>query len=121
MTDLLVAHGYTVAGVTLPQPGKWHAEDASFEDIVGVIRKAIQAELEIGNDVLVVVHSSGGLTGTAAVEGLAKKPDSDRAGVVGIFAIAAILGPAGQNLIDICKGGCCSWNKIEVCLVARCS
>lgn len=61
------------------------------------IRKKILEELDVnGRDVVLAVHSYGGLAGTNACEGLAKK---DRAGkdtsVIGVVYLCVSQDPAG--------------------------
>lgn len=113
VTTLLEKDGYRVIGVKLPSP----IDDSlppGFEGDVLTIRKAIEGEIQLRNNILLVVHSAGGVTGPAAMKGLAKNKDSDEPGVICILAISAILAPPGQVAGGLLEGRCCLWRTLEV-------
>lgn len=65
--------GYQADIVQLPSTGGWTpVPDAMGKDVIAV-REAVTAQLEKGNDVIVVAHSQGGVGASGALQGLGKK------------------------------------------------
>ena len=70
------------------------------DDVKYIRDNEIKPLVDAGKDVVVVMHSYGGLPGSAAVEGL--DPDSVKArggsgGVIGLVFIVAVVAPVGSN------------------------
>lgn len=91
----LRADGYTVSGVDLPSCG---AEPplGGFGPDVDAISRAIAAEADAGKDVVVFMHSYGGVVGTQACRGLGKR-EREAAGKKGgvvrlVYCCAFLLG-----------------------------
>ena len=96
----LLTHGYLSVGVSLPSVGAVPAVNDVTEDIFA-IREVVIKLVEQGEEVIVVLHSYGGIPGSQALEGLGKK-ERERAGDVGgvvrLVYIAAYVLPAGFQL-----------------------
>lgn len=102
-TELLEQAGYSVHGVRLPsvrdEPPFPTSHHPDREAVCAAILSALDDE---GKDVLLVMHSYGGIPGSDACDGLSK---GDRAkegkatGVVGLVYIASFALQEGQNLL----------------------
>nr|WOD45556.1 hypothetical protein [Trichoderma atroviride] len=86
VTAELEPQGYKTICITLPttlsDPSKGIADD------IDEARKAILAETSQGRDVVVVVHSYGGMVGPSAVKGLTEATSERPGRVVGIAMMA---------------------------------
>lgn len=105
VTDLLQKDGAKVVGVRLPAPGDSLPQGQAGS--LKVIREAVEQELRLGRDVLLVVHSASGITGPAAIEGLGKKDGGP--GVIRILAIAGILTAPGETAGDVLGSRTAEW------------
>lgn len=61
-------HGIKCVSVTLPSTQD--DPNATFKDDIDAARSAIITETEVGNDVIVIAHSYGGMVGNSAIKGL---------------------------------------------------
>ncbi|KAK7715232.1 hypothetical protein SLS64_003930 [Diaporthe eres] len=107
----LRAAGYTVRGVDLPTCG---AEPplSEFGPDVDAISKAIAEEADRGQDVVVFMHSYGGVVGTEACRGLGKKEREaagKKGGVVRLIYCTAFLVGEGVSLMDMLGGKPMPW------------
>jgi pimeloyl-ACP methyl ester carboxylesterase len=50
--------------------------DATFKDDLDVAREAISSEINLGNNVVVIAHSYGGMVGNSAIEGFTQPRDA---------------------------------------------
>ncbi|KAB2575849.1 putative prolyl aminopeptidase protein [Lasiodiplodia theobromae] len=111
-TELLEAAGYTVHGVNLasvnasPPLTDWRPD-------VAAIRSTIEAAIgPDNNDVVVVMHSYGGLPTQDAIKGL-NKASRRRGGVVRLVFIAAFLADEGTCLMDYIGGKPMPWFDVD--------
>lgn len=81
----------------MPSTGK-KPENVTLEADIAGVRTLIENDTELGCDVILVVHSAGGVSGCAAVEGLAKR-GGNAGGVKRIVAVAGFLFPVGMDLL----------------------
>lgn len=100
----LIPKKYETISETLPCVA---ADDYSkvdlADDIEFVRQKLLMPLIDHGNNVVVVMHSFGGLPGSAAVEGLRKderQKQGQKGGVVGLIYMAALMVPEGKNNAD---------------------
>lgn len=125
-TDLLKAAGYTCIGIYLPSvvTGPPYAKDFTVD--VEAIRAAILKEADASNDVILIMHSYGGVPGGAACDGLLKeqrKEQGKMGGVIGLVYLTSLPGPIGfsvaMNPFAESKEnlGLSPWAQVEV----RCS
>lgn len=108
LIDLLEQAGYPVFPCRLP------SVDASDPNIVSVATDTdfIQNRLLIpllteGRDILLIMHSYGGMPGSAAAKGLSKRERQaagKAGGIIGLVYIAAVLAHEGQSLEEVMGG-----------------
>ena len=96
----LLTHDYLSVGVSLPSVGAVPAVNDVTEDIFA-IREAVAKLIEQREEVIVVLHSYGGIPGSQALEGLGKK-ERERTGEVGgvvrLVYIASYVLPVGFQM-----------------------
>lgn len=100
MTDLLVAEGYEYIGISLASIGADPALE-NWDPDVELIHKTVLGVLDQGKDVVLVVHSYGGLVGSEAMKGLGKKQresEGKKGGVVRLVYICAFFLELGMHL-----------------------
>jgi pimeloyl-ACP methyl ester carboxylesterase len=128
--DLLTSAGYEVEAVSLPSVGtveRGEPATTSFQPDVDAIRKAILSHIDQGKDVIVVMHSYGGIPGSHAVQGLSKderQAAGKKGSVVKLIYIAAMLWKAGTAVWEGVEEGVNPWPhalRIEVSAAAQCS
>ncbi|RFU76306.1 alpha beta-hydrolase [Trichoderma arundinaceum] len=71
ITSIFEAKGYTCISVTLPSTTG--DPTAGLGNDVSAIQKAIQSQTSQGRDVVLIVHSYGGLVGSSSIRGFARK------------------------------------------------
>lgn len=105
----LETHGYRTLGITLPSVG---AEPPlkTWDPDVDAIRAAIQKAVdeEGGRDVVLAVHSYGGLPASEACKGFAKadrEKSGSKGGVVRLVYICAALVNVGTRMVDLSTAG----------------
>lgn len=107
LTPLLEKEGYTCHALTLPSVGANPAL-TSLDPDVQTIRKHVIALLDEGKDVVVVMHSYGGIPGGSAMRGLSKtdrqKAGEKGGGVVGLVYICSWMIDEGMSMIEA-RGG----------------
>jgi alpha-beta hydrolase superfamily lysophospholipase len=105
-TDLLSAAGYQISLVSLQSVGsELRGEDPqqNWDADIAAIRATVIPHLDRGEDVVLVVHSYGGLIGSEAAKGLDRKSrDQDGQGAIIAMAYLAsvVLDIGGAVLPD---------------------
>ncbi|RMZ80862.1 hypothetical protein DV737_g2777, partial [Chaetothyriales sp. CBS 132003] len=113
--DSLEAAGYETKGVHLPSVGA-SVPLKSFDPDVEAIQAAIKDFADQGKDVVLVVHSYGGITGSQAVKGLDKatrEKEGQKGGVSHIFFCCAFALPENTSLMDCCNNQPLPWFQIS--------
>ncbi|KIV99839.1 uncharacterized protein PV09_08508 [Verruconis gallopava] len=97
---ILEAQGYKCLLVTLPTTNG--SNTSSFVDDVHATQDMIRSETSQGRDVVVVVHSYGGVVGQSAMKGFTVTKDSgnNTGHVIGQFIIASGFAIAGMTFLD---------------------
>ncbi|CAD0112174.1 unnamed protein product [Aureobasidium uvarum] len=72
----------------------------SFYDDVNVVRKIIADEISQGHEIVVLMHSYGGMVGSAAVQGYSKQEVPRGGGVIRMIYMAAFALEAGVSLMN---------------------
>lgn len=70
-----------------------------------------------GKEIVLVMHSYGGMPGGAAAYGLSKQERSAvglRGGIIGLVYIAALIARQGDALVDMMGGQLHEWNILDV-------
>lgn len=87
-----------------------------MEDDAIHIRKTTSELVAAGKDVILVLHSYGGIPGTASAKGLLKKAreaEQKSGGIISIVYVAAFLLPLGSSLKSF-LGDLAPWIILEV-------
>ena len=71
LVTALVAHGFEIAVIAIPNVGTYPGMEEFSED-VATVRNVLGELAEIDREIVVLMHSYGGLPGPATFEGLAK-------------------------------------------------
>ncbi|KAI9730000.1 MAG: hypothetical protein M1834_006198 [Cirrosporium novae-zelandiae] len=110
VVDSLKACGYPTKSLTLPSSGAEPPLKSTEKDIK-VIRDAIEESINNGEDVVVIVHSYGGIPSSDACKGLGKT--EKKPGVVRLVYVSAFLLPEGVCLLDAMGGTPLPWLDIQ--------
>lgn len=108
--DALVVPLPSVGGTTQPLPGL-------PEDIAAIRAKLQPLVEEQQKEVLLLTHSAGGVSGSAAVQGLDAKSRAAKGlegGVVRVVYMAAFMIPKGSSLMEMLGGQPLPWMVVEV-------
>jgi pimeloyl-ACP methyl ester carboxylesterase len=101
LRQVLAKHNYPTAVVELPSITPSQPLEDFTPDVLA-IRTAVQALIEEGKDVIVVMHSYSGFPGSEALLGQSKKEREERGnerGVVRLVYIMAFMLPEGMELV----------------------
>jgi len=94
---LVEARSYKCLAVALPSVGS--TPPTPFADDIAVVRNAIEAELSASHDVVLILHSYGGMVGCSAIKDLPTRrsstTSSGAAVVRGIILLDSFLVPTG--------------------------
>ncbi|SMQ49593.1 unnamed protein product [Zymoseptoria tritici ST99CH_3D7] len=101
VTSKLQAEGYTVEVPALPSVAKVAAEDVFAKDVAAV-KQAIQKITKTGRNVVLVMHSYGGICGSEAVaevlEDRKASMDPTQGRIVHLLYVAAIIVEKGMSV-----------------------
>jgi len=115
VTERLEAAGYQTKGVNLASVGA-PVPLQDFQPDVEAIQLAMKPFIDEGKDVLLVVHSYGGVVGNEAVRGLDKasrEKVGKKGGVSHIYFCCAFALPEGVSLMDALQGKPLPWFQIS--------
>ena len=117
LTSRLEQAGYTVHALHLPSTGDEPTTPNHDEDVT-LIRNTIQQASDKGEDIVLVVHSAGGVTGSEAAKGMSKAERQEpgkEGGIVRMVYICAFAAPEGVSVFSAINGprGPSSWVSIE--------
>ena len=103
LRELLTSHSYPSVAVDLPSPGS--APPCDLQDDVAVVREALMKLIvDEGKEVVLVMHSYGGVVGGASTEGLEKayrEKLEQKGGIVACVFILVFLVGVGQSLFSL--------------------
>lgn len=117
IVQLLEQTGYPAIHVPLPTVGDLDAPLATLTDDVEAVRKVLIPLVDEGKEVIVLGHSSGGISTSGAVEGLdvaSRKSEGKQGGVIRCIYLAAFVLPKGQSLLGVLGGQPLPWMIVEV-------
>lgn len=80
-------------------------------------RTLLLPHIEVGRDVVVIMHSYSGISGSIAAAGLSKAmraKEGKVGGIVGLIYLTAFVNPAGKSLKDISGGELAPWVRFDV-------
>lgn len=116
--DKLGAQGYETRAVAYPSVGAEPPTKGLFDDAAAV-RAEIQTLADQGRQVILVVHSYGGLVGAEAVKGLGyaqRKAAGGAGGVTLLVYLAAFVTPKGMSILKMLGGQPLPWMNFQVSL-----
>jgi pimeloyl-ACP methyl ester carboxylesterase len=96
--SLLSAQGFKSIAVSLPSTSG--DKNASVKDDIEATRAAITGETTQGNDVVVVVHSYGGIVGASAMKDLTTKQNESDGLVIGFVMLASGFAQTGAAFME---------------------
>lgn len=99
VTSQLKEYGYSFQAIQLPSTGGDLA--TTVEEDAAHIRKTIYELAAAGKDVILVLHSYGGIPGTESAKGMLKKDreaEQKSGGIISIVYVTAFLLPLGASL-----------------------
>lgn len=102
IVPLLKGNGYSVTALTLPSVGAEPPLENLDED-VHLIHGAVERLADAGKEVVVVMHSYGGIPGTEAIKGLSRIDRKEKAlegGVVALVYMCAWMVAEGESVFS---------------------
>ncbi|CAK7237917.1 hypothetical protein SBRCBS47491_010205 [Sporothrix bragantina] len=111
VTSKLEAAAYKTVPVELKSYGA-NPAIANFDPDVAAIRQALETVIDAGEEVVLFMHSYGGVVGTEACRGLdaaSRKKDGKKGGIVRLVYCAAFLLPEGGSLMEMLGGVPLPW------------
>lgn len=107
----LESAGYNVATISLPSTGSTKPEPNMDAD-VSVAASAIRSYISFGQNVVVAMHSFGGLVGNCGSKGLLPKDTENGKGVVGMVYMCAGVPIEGMSFMDGSGGNHFPWTRL---------
>lgn len=92
VASLLQAQGYPTEIATLPSTGTVSPGNPSMLDDIAAIRATVSNLVDKGQQVVLVLHSSGGFLGSNAIEGLSLKARQEKQLEGGVSKIIFLTG-----------------------------
>ncbi|KAK4935204.1 hypothetical protein LTR10_023704 [Elasticomyces elasticus] len=109
------SEGYTMMCPQVPTSGAVPPTKTLYED-ANFVRGEMERLIEQGQDVVLVMHSYGGVVGTQAAAGLGKaerQKKGQKGGIVHLFYACAFIVALEQSLCDPLGGKLAPWIKVE--------
>ncbi|GJC83264.1 hypothetical protein CT0861_06105 [Colletotrichum tofieldiae] len=113
--QILESQGYSVEAVEYPSVGA-EPPTKGLNDDAAAVRSVLQRLADEGKEIVLVVHSYGGLVGANAVKGLGYKQrakEGKKGGVVTFVYLTAFVVPAGKCIREMLGGQFLPWMKFE--------
>ncbi|KXJ87929.1 Alpha/beta hydrolase fold-1 [Microdochium bolleyi] len=111
----LQQRGWATESVNYPTVGA-EPPTKGLADDAAAVRSAVEALADQGKEVVLVVHSYGGLVGANAVEGLGYKQRAKQGmmgGVIMFVYLAAFVTPNGKTIKEMLGGQFLPWMRFE--------
>ena len=106
LTSRLEQAGYEVHSLDLPCTAEGATDDV-WKDDVALVRSTVEGLADREKDVVVVMHSRGGIVGADAVEGMSKidqRKARKQGGVAHLLYMCAFAAPEKVSLFEATKG-----------------
>ncbi|KAK1470310.1 hypothetical protein CCUS01_06412 [Colletotrichum cuscutae] len=113
--QLLESRGYPVEAVEYPSVGA-EPPTKGLTDDANAVRAVLQRLADESKEIVLVVHSYGGLVGANAVEGLGYKQrikEGKKGGVITFVYLTAFVVPKGKCIREMLGGQFLPWMKFE--------
>jgi hypothetical protein len=104
VASFLKEAGYDYEGITKPSSTSKPPFPTGFDEDIEVIRAAVIKAADAGRDVVLIMHSYGGIPGSAAAKGLSKEErakEGKPGGLVRLMYISSFAIPEGKSLQDL--------------------
>ncbi|KAH7190191.1 Alpha/beta hydrolase fold-1 [Fusarium oxysporum] len=113
--NALQAKGWETDAVTYPSVG---AEPPTYgiADDATALRNILEPLADQGKQIVLVVHSYGGLVGAQAVRGLGYKQrqkEGRAGGIITFLYLTAFVTPAGKSILKLLGGVWLPWMRVE--------
>ncbi|KUI72515.1 Pyrethroid hydrolase [Cytospora mali] len=115
-TDLLRQSGFDTECVAMPSTGGTQLPLTGLAEDIAAVRAVIQSLVDAGKEVVLLVHSAGGVSGSGAVRGLDVKTRKEAGlsgGVTRVIYMAAFMLPKGTCLLDMVGGEPLPWMVLQ--------
>lgn len=113
LTAALNARSYPTVTGPLPTVSSPTPKSVDLSTDVDYVRSTLLAPLlDEGKDIVIAMHSYGGVVGASAVQGLCKTErvkEGKKGGVLGLVFIVALIVPVGSSPLDRMGG---SWDPV---------
>ncbi|RFN44926.1 hypothetical protein FIE12Z_10821 [Fusarium flagelliforme] len=113
--DALQARGWETEAVAFPTVGA-EPPTKGVPDDAAAVRKVLEGLAEQGKQIVLVVHSYGGVVGAQAVRGLGYKQrqkEGKKGGIITYLYLSAFVVPIGQSLLKMLGGNWLPWMRVE--------
>lgn len=103
--ETLRKHGFDTVVPSLPSVGGTTTTLPGVPEDVAVVKTAISRLAEEGKEIILLLHSYGGVVGSSAVEGLdvaSRAKEAKKGGVVKLVFMSAFVVPKGKSLLEMC-------------------
>lgn len=117
--DALHDKGWSTEAVDYPSVGAEPPKKGLDDDAV-VLRNRLVSLSDAGKEIVLVVHSYGGLVGANAVENLGyqqRRKDGKVGGVIMFVYLAAFVTPLGKSIKEMLGGQYLPWMNFQVCII----
>ena len=114
--EALHDRGWATEAVAYPSVGA-EPPNKGLQDDAAAVRAVLQHLADEGKQIVLVVHSYGGLVGAEAVQGLGQRQRAEKGlkgGVVMLVYLAAFVTPAGKSIKKMLGGQFLPWMRFEV-------
>ncbi|GKT46684.1 uncharacterized protein ColSpa_06865 [Colletotrichum spaethianum] len=111
----LTLKGYESEAITLPSVGADPAT-VGLEEDAAVLRSTLETLADAGKEIVLVVHSYGGMVGSNAIEGLGyqqRAANNETGGVIMLMYLTAFAAPNGTSLLDMLSGEYLPWMRAD--------
>ncbi|KAL6412115.1 hypothetical protein AUP68_04498 [Ilyonectria robusta] len=115
--DALHARGWSTEAVDYPSVGA-EPPNKGLSDDAAALRTAAERLVGAGKQIVLVVHSYGGLVGANAVQGLGYQQRLKQGlpgGIIMFVYLAAFVTPLGKSIKEMLGGQFLPWMNFQVC------
>ncbi len=117
LKGVLSSHGYPSVVLLLPTAGASPPDKDLYDDIAYISSQLEELVERGGREVIVIVHSYGGIPGSSAARPFVKKERAQqgkKGGVIGVLYISSWAMPTGKTTMEAAEGMNVDWMKIDV-------
>ena len=117
LTKVLSSHGFPCVALMLPTVGASPPGKDLYDDIAYISSQLEELVEKGGKEVIVIVHSYGGIPGTSAARPFVRKDRAQqgkKGGVIGVLYISSWGMPPGKTTMEAVEGLNIDWMKIDV-------